>query len=340
MAEDRKDSEDTTDAMDFMRLLWPAPLVVQCIRVATELGIAEHLAESPRSADDLASSCGVQPKTLSRLLTALSSVEVFSQDDEGHWQNTPLSEFLREDHPASMRSWALLMGHHMFWLPMGELPDSIATGRESFSKVFPGGIFEYTRANPEAGTLFNKAMAAQATGFMSEMPKIYDFSRFNTLADIGGGTGTMLAMTLREYPSLKGILFELPDVIDEVDDNLVKEFDGRLKLESGNFFDSVPDGIDCYMAVRVIHDWPDDKALKILKNIRDVMKPDGTLLLLDGILDENAPPNFAMMDMLMLVLAGSMERTEDDFRKLLAESGFDFSIIRHKNITMMECRPV
>lgn len=334
------ENKPADDPMAFMRLIWPGPLVVQAVRAAAKLQIAERLAEGPLSAEDLAAEKKVQAKTLARMLTALSSVGLFSKDEEGKWQNTDLSEFMKEDHPRSMRPWSMLLGEPMFWQPIGELPNSITTGKESFSKSFPGGIFEFLKANPEAGTLFNQAMAAQASGFMDELPEIFDFSRFNTLVDLGGGTGTILALILRKNPSLEGVLLELPDVIEEVDPSLVDEFQGRLTLDTGSFFDSVPEGLDCYMAVRVIHDWPDEDAAKILKNIRKAMRPDSILLLLDGILDDDAPPNFAMMDMLMLVLAGSMERTEADFRALLSECGFDLNIIRHGHITMLECRPV
>ena len=208
-------------------------------------------------------------------------------------------------------------------------------------EVFQTGLFDYLKANPETGTLFNQAMAAQSSGFVNEITGAYDFSRFKTLADLGGGTGKILAMILKDNPGLEGILYELPDVINEVEESLLEEFGGRLKLESGSFFDSVPQGLDCYMTVRVIHDWADDAAVKILNNCRKAMRPDSILLLVEGILDEDAPSNYAMMDMLMLVLAGSMERTEMDFRTLLNQGGFELSdVIRHGQVTMLECRPI
>jgi O-methyltransferase domain/Dimerisation domain len=332
--------EAAADPMAFMRLIWPGPLVVQGVRAAAELRIADRLADGPRSAADLAAAAEANPKTLARLLTALSSVGLFRNDSDGNWHNTPLSEFIREDHPRSMRPWALLIGHPMFWQPIGELHHSIVTGKESFTKTFERGFYEFLKADPAAGTLFNRAMEAQPSDFMSEVPKIYAFSRFETLADLGGGKGRMLSMILREHPSVHGVLLELPDVVDEVEPSLVEEFGGRLKLQAGSFFDAVPEGLDCYMTARVIHGFADDEALKILKNIRKAMRPDSTLLLIEGILDDSAPPNYAMMDMLMLTLAGSMERTEEDFRTLLADSGFKLDVIRHGHITLMECRPL
>jgi hypothetical protein len=336
----KSENDPAVDPMTFMQLLWPAPLVVQAINTAAQLKIADRLAEAPQTTESLATSASVQTKTLGRLLTALTSVGLFSMDGSGEWRNTPLSELLKEDHARSMRPWALTMGAPFFWLAMGELHHSITTGKESFTKVFGAGFFDYLKANPEVGTLFNQAMAAQSTGVLDEIPAAYDFSKFDTIADLGGGTGSVLAKILRVNPLLKGLLFELPDVIDEVQQPLVDELGGRLTLQSGNFFDNVPEGIDCYMTVRVIHDWPDDEAVKILRNIGKAIKQDGTLLLVEGILDENAPPNYAMMDMLMLVLAGSMERTEQDFRALLDKGGFDLvSTIRHGWLRMLECRP-
>jgi SAM-dependent methyltransferase len=339
MSNAKSDNDSAADPTALMQLLWPGPLVVQAISTAARLKIADRLAERPQTTENLADSSSVRPKTLGRLLTALTSVGLFSLDDSGNWLNTPLSELLRENHPRSMRPWALTMGAPFFWLPMGELHHSVATGKESFTKAFSTDFFNYLKANPEAGTLFNQAMAAQSTGVLDEIPEAYDFSQFNTIVDLGGGTGSVVATILRANPGLEAVLFELPDVIDEVEPSLMDEFGGRLTLQSGNFLDDVPKGIDCYMTVRVIHDWPDDNAVKILQNIGKAMTPDGTLLLVEGILEENAPPNYAMMDMLMLVLAGSMERTEEDFRALLDKGGFDvIRTIRHGWLRMLECK--
>lgn len=341
MVSPKTDKSTVADPMTFMELLWPGPLIVQGICTAARLRIADLLANGPKSIGALAESASARPKALKRLLTALTSVGVFSVDEIGNWQNTVLSEFLREDHPHSMRSWALIMGSPFFWRPMGELEHSIVTGKEAFTKVFQADFFDYLKSNPDDGTLFNQAMAAQSSEFMDEITEAFDFSRFGTLADLGGGTGKVLATILRDNPQLKGTLYELPDVIGAVEESLVAEFGGRLKLESGSFFDSVPEGIDCYMVVRVIHDWPDDEAVMILRNCRRAMGPDSTLLLVEGVLDENAPPNYAMMDMLMLVLAGSMERTENDFRTLLESGGFELGkVIRYGRITILECSPI
>lgn len=341
MVSPKTDKTTAADPMTFMQLLWPGPLVVQGICTAARLRIADLLVSGPQSIGELAEATSARPRTLERLLTALTSVGVFTVDDTGNWQNTSLSEFMREDHPHSMRSWALIMGSPFFWRPMGELEHSIVTGKEAFTQVFQAGFFDYLKTNPGDGTLFNQAMAAQASGFMDEITGAYDFSRFSTLADLGGGTGKVLAMILRDNPELDGTLYELPDVIGEVEGSLVAEFGARLTLASGSIFDGVPAGLDCYMTVRVIHDWPDDEAVKILRNCRKAMRPDSTLLLVEGILDENAPPNYAMMDMLMLVLAGSMERTENDFRNLLEKGGFELSkVIRQGWITMLECTPI
>lgn len=339
MSDAKPESDPAADFMAFMQLLWPGPLVAQAINAAAQLKIADRLAEAPQTTESLAAAASVQPRTLGRLLTALTSVGLFSMDGSGNWHNTPLSELLEVDHPRSMRPWALTIGAPFFWRPMGELHRSIVTGKESFTKVFEAPFFDYLKANPETGALFNEAMAAQS-GALDQIPEAYDFSKFDTIADLGGGTGSVLATILRATPRLKGLLFELPDVIDEVDPSLIDEFGGRLTPQGGDFFDGVPEGLDCYMTVRVVHDWPDEEALKILRNIRQAMKPDGTLLLFEGILDENAPPYFAMMDMLMLVLVGSMERTEDEFRKLLEKAGLEVSrIIRQGRLTILECRP-
>ena len=332
--------EGADDFMRFMQLVWPGPLTVQAICTAARLGIADILADGPKTVGELAASASTVARTLRRLLYALTTVGLFHSDGDDSWRNSPLSELLRKDHPRSMRPWALIMGAPLFWKPMAELHRSIVTGKAGFNHVFQAHFFDHLKASSDDATLFNQAMAAQSAGFVNELAKVYDFSQFSSVIDIGGGTGNILAGILTANPKLKGVLFELPDVIEQVEDPLVQQLDGRLRLDSGDFFAGIPAGPDCYMMVRVIHDWPDEEAATILQNCRRAMGSRGTLILVENILDEKSPPMQAMMDMLMLVLVGSMERTEQEFRTLLREGGFVVSdIIKKERISLLECRP-
>ena len=334
-------SEPAPDFMTFMRLLWPGALTVQAIYTVARLEIADHLATGPKSLGELHASTSANKKTLERLLQALTSIGMFSKDDGGKFQNTALSELLRKDHPGSMRPWALMLGASFVWKPMGELHDAVVTGTASFNQIFSTHFFDYLASHPEDAEIFNRAMAAQSTNFMEELARFYDFSRFSNLVDLGGGTGENLARILETNSTLKGVLFDLPEVIEQVKSSLVTRFNGRLTLASGNFFDTVPGHQDCYMMVRVIHDWADEDAVKILQKCREAMDSGTTLLLVETILDQRSESPQAMMDMLMLVLLGSMERSEENFRELLQKGGFEIiRVIKEPGFSMIESRPV
>jgi hypothetical protein len=173
----------------------------------------------------------------------------------------------------------------------------------------------------------------------SELLASYDFSHFERLVDIGGGEGALLGTILEATPGLHGVLFDLPEVVTGASGLLTGELASRCQVVAGNFFDSVPEGADAYLMKGVIHDWPDADAATILRNVRKVMRPDGALLLMERTADSAAHPS-GLMELLMLVLGGS-ERTEADFRSLLADTGFSLTRIISSNAsTLIECHPL
>lgn len=316
--------------------IWPGILAAQAIHVASKLRIPDLLASGPKTIAELASKCGAHPPTLERLLRALASLEMFAPTPDGRFRNTPLTEVLRADHPQSRRDGALFLPAPFLWRPLGELYESVRTGEPTFPVIFGQRFFEYLADHPEDASLFNSVMTQGIAAHA--VLAAYDFSRFERLVDVGGGQGALLRDILAATPSLQGVLFDLPQVVAGASEVLKGDLGARSQIVGGNFFDSVPGGADAYLLKGVLHDWPDDDAVSILRNTRAAIRPDGTLLLIENILDSAARPA-GLIDLLMLVIGGR-ERTEADFRSLLDSTRFSLiRIIPTEASWLIECHP-
>ena len=322
-----------------MQYVWPGIIAAQAIYVAAKLRIPDLLAGGPKTPAELASDSGAHAPSLERLLRALATVEMFAPAPDGRFRNTPLTEVLRTDHPQSQRDDALFLPARFLWLPLGELYESVRTGDPAFQRIFGQGFFEYLGAHPADAEIFNRAMTQGIAWTTPALLAVYDFSRFKSLVDVGGGEGALLRDILAATPGLQGVLFDLPAVVAGASGILTGDTAARCQVVGGNFFDSVPEGADAYLMKGVIHDWPDDDATRILRNTRRAIRPDGTLLLIESIADSATRPT-GLMELLMLVLGGR-ERTEADFRSLVAATGFSLTrIIPTEASTLIECHPV
>lgn len=322
-----------------MEYVWPGIIAAQAIYVAAKLRIADLLASGPKTIAELASESGTHPPTLERLLRALSTLEMFAPASDGRFRNTPLSEMLRSDHPQSQREGALFLPARFLWLPIGELFESVRTGEPAFRRIFGQPFFEYLAAHPADAAVFNNAMTQGIAWTTPALLEAYDFSRFEQLVDVGGGEGALLRDILVATPRLHGVLFDLPQVVARASEILTGDIAARCQIVGGNFFDAIPKDADAYLLKGVIHDWPDDDAARILRNTRRAIRPDGTLLLIEGIVDSTARP-VGLMELLMLVIGGR-ERSEAEFRSLLASVDFSLArIIPTGTSSLIECHPV
>lgn len=322
-----------------MEYVWPGIIAAQAIYVAAKLRIADLLASGPKTIAELASESGTHPPTLERLLRALSTLEMFAPASDGRFRNTPLSEMLRSDHPQSQREGALFLPARFLWLPIGELFESVRTGEPAFRRIFGQPFFEYLAAHPADAAVFNNAMTQGIAWTTPALLEAYDFSRFEQLVDVGGGEGALLRDILVATPRLHGVLFDLPQVVARASEILTGDIAARCQIVGGNFFDAIPKDADAYLLKGVIHDWPDDDAARILRNTRRAIRPDGRLLLIEGIVDSTARP-VGLMELLMLVIGGR-ERSEAEFRSLLASVDFSLArIIPTGTSSLIECHPV
>ena len=298
-------------------------LVSQAVYVAAKLGVADLLAARPRTAAELAAETGADAPSLYRILRALASVGVFSERDGGTFELTPPAEFLRSDVPGSLRDVAIFMGEEWHWRVWGNTLHSVMTGRAAWEYTHGAEVFPYFQANPRESAIFDRAMTSLSSLSAAAVAEGYDFSGVRELVDVAGGHGRLLASVMRANPEMRGVLFDLPHVIEGAPPNLEAEgVSERCELARGDFFEGVPAGADAYIMKHIIHDWDDERALIILKNIARAMKEGGRVLIVETVIPEGNAPNLGkVLDIEMLVSPGGKERTEKEYKELLARAG-------------------
>lgn len=296
----------------------------QAIYAAAKFGIADLLTDGPKSVDELATGTGTKPDLLYRLLRALASVGIFAEEDGKRFTMTPLAEPLRSDVQGSQRSLALMMGDDQYraW---GNLADTVQTGDNAYEKIFGKPIFDHLAEQPEKARIFDDAMTGIHGRETGAILDAYDFSGINVIADIGGGNGSKITAILQKHPEMRGILFDLPHVVERARPKIeAAGLSDRCQLVSGDFFKAVPSGADAYVMRHIIHDWDDDKSLVILKNCHAVMSPGNKLLLVESVIPPgNEPFMGKFLDLTMMLIPGGKERTEDEYRELYDKAGFD-----------------
>jgi hypothetical protein len=299
--------------------------VSRAIYVAAKLGLADLVKDSPKTADELARLTGTHSPSLYRALRALASVGVFTEDGQGRFAQTPLSETLRSDTPGSLRAMAIVELGQEHFPAWGNLMHSVKTGEIAFDNMFKQSAWEYYAQNPEDARNFNEAMKGLTELVNMAVLGAYDFSGADKLVDVAGGTGGLISAILAAHPRMRGVLFDLPHVIAEAGPLLDAEgVRDRCETSAGDFFRSVPEGGDAYVMKWIIHDWDDEKSTAILKNIHRAMDEKAKLLLLEMVvLEGNQPDLSKFLDLNMMVMTGGRERTEAEFNKLLAASGFE-----------------
>jgi len=294
------------------------------LHVATKLDIADKLANGPKSTADLAKSSGVLEAPLYRALRALASVGIFKEVGDRTFENTPASDVLRTNHPQSLRKMAEFICEPFHFRTYAETLYSLQSGKPAGEKVAGMPLFEYFPKNPELGELFNDAMTNFSASLVPAILEAYDFSGINTIVDVAGGHGMVVRSIVQKYPSMRGILFDMPHVIERA------QRADRLELIAGDFFKSVPSGGDAYVMKHIIHDWDDEHATMILKNIKTAMggNANARVLLFESVIKPGNDPDFAkILDIEMMLFPGGKERTDAEYAQLFAAAGFKLSRI-------------
>jgi hypothetical protein len=297
----------------------------QAAYVAAKLGIADLIKQGSGTVAELAEETRTHERSLYRLLRALAGVGIFTETAPQVFGLTAPAEFLLSDHPGSLRDLVIFMGEKWHWSVYGELLYSVQTGRVGWEQVHGLEVFPYLQQNPEESEIFNRAMTSLSLNALPVIVEAYDFTGVKTLVDIAGGHGMLLSGFLKANPRLQGVLFDLPQVIEGAPALLQKEgVADRVKLESGDFFKAVTAGADAYMMKFIIHDWDDERALKIMQSIHRDSAPKARLLLVEMVVPAGNEPHFGkIQDLEMMVSPGGLERTEAEYRELFAQAGWD-----------------
>ena len=292
----------------------------QALYVAAKLGIADLLAAGPKRVDELATSAGADAPSLYRVLRALASIGVFKEEDNQVFALTPSAEALRSDVPNSMRDVAIFWGEDWNWKVWGNILYSVRTGKSAWAQIHGEEVFDFFARNQEAARIFDRAMTSFSSVATKAVLEAYDFSDINTLVDIAGGQGRLLNGVLESYPTMRGVLFDLPHVIESA--RQTTTVGDRCEYATGDFFVSVPTGGDAYMMKHIIHDWDDERAITILKNIKDAMNPGGRVLVVESVIADGNGQDFGkLLDIEMLVSPGGKERTAAEYEDLFRRAG-------------------
>ena len=295
----------------------------QLVLTAAKLGLADLMADGPSSVEELAAATQSHAPSLARLLRALAGYGIFQQLNDGRFELNVTGTLLREGVPNSLRPMALVAANDTYRL-WAELCNCIRSGKDGFAIAYGITGPEYRDSNPEANQNFNAWMAESMRRRAGALLQNYVFPNSGVVIDVGGGDGSLVASILRRYPGLRGVVFDLPRVVKEVDPGALG-LDGRLSVEAGSFFERIPPGGDVYILSLILHNWPDEAAVEILQNIRRTMRSNGKLIVLDQVLSETPQPS--MSDLNMMVNCGALERSEPQWRALLQAGGFSISRI-------------
>ena len=267
---------------------------------------------------------GTHAPSLHRFMRTLAGFGILVEGEAQRFALTPLGEALKTGAPGAARSALIAFGGPAFWRGWEEIIYSLETGKPGFEKVWGMPLFDYLGQHPEAASHFSGAMVGFHGSEPPTVAEAYDFSGIETVVDVGGATGNMLAAVLSRHAHLRGVLFDLPHVVGDAPALLKAHgVDARVTIEPGSFFERVPSGGDAYLLSHVIHDWSEEQCLTILGHCRAAMRPDSRLLIVETVLPEgNAPHQGKLQDLVMLVFPGGQERTEAEYAALLGKAGF------------------
>lgn len=305
-------------------------MATRAISAANALGIADIIGPGASPAAEVATAAGTEPGATRRLLRALAVLGVLVETRPDLFALTGTGALLRTDRPDSMAEFVAMTTDPAMLGAWQRLDDAVRTGQPVFADVFGTTFFDHLGRDPRLSERFNAAMRQGTRLAAQVVPRAYDFGRFRTVTDVGGGDGTLLAAILSAYPGLRGVLYDTPEGTAQARATLAAAGVGdRCTPVTGDFFAGVPAGSEAYLLKSVLHDWDDERSAVILRHIRAVVPPHGRLLIVDAVLPDVVDPALPALghlgDLNMLVQLGGKERTRADFAALCAATGFELA---------------
>lgn len=306
-------------------------ITAQAVYVFTALGVPDVLADGPKDAKAIAEAVKADASSLYRLLRFLATTGLVTEDEQRRFGLTRVGSVLRSRATRVIRDNTLLVGSEPYWMSLGNLLHNVRTGETAFRHHYGQDFFDYLAAHPEHSTVFNAAMDSSSNLGVAAIVAAYDFSLCRNIVDIAGGKGALLKGILRKYPQARGILFDADVVLAQAkpDESLA----ARMSMVPGSFFGELPASGDLYILRRILHNWPDERAVEILRNCRKAM-PEGARLLIIELAaaeDNDSRNNWAALDLLMMILMDGRERTAEELENLLAQADFRLSRIIRTN---------
>jgi hypothetical protein len=301
--------------------------ITQALSVAAQLGLPDLLASGPKTSAHLAQATGVHAPSLHRLLRALVTLEIVQKRADGDFALLPMGTLLRSDAATSLCAWALLVGRYQ-WQAWGHLLDSVKTGESARQLLADTAGDWHLEQHLELAAVFNQAMVELTRFIAPAMVQAYDFAGLRRIIDVGGGYGALLVVILTANPEACGVLFDVPDAIEQGRQYLERAaLAHRCECVAGDFFKAIPSGGDAYVLKWILHNWHDEQSTLILDNCRRAMPAGAKLLLVERIMPERlgvfaVDQAYARGDLNMLLANATKERTEAEFRVLLASAGF------------------
>ena len=313
-------------------------LGTQLLYVVSHLGIADLIESEPETIDALASRAGASPDVLYRFLRALAALGVFAEVDDRVFAHTPTSAMLRSNSGSGWHEFTIVYGS--VYRAFAEALSAVKTGENMFERASGSGWWESLAAQPELGSAFNRAMQAGAQARLAALSS-FPWQEVDTVIDVGGGNGTLVIGLLEQHPHLRGVVFDLPEVAEAASVRVGEASLGdRCAIEKGSFFDRVPHGGDVYLLAKVVHDWDDDDASKILQRVRESAGAGTRLLVLDSVVtSEESSRHAKLLDLVLLALVNGRERTSDQWRQLLDRSGWGVTSIENGLIQAQAAGP-
>ncbi|MFD8702381.1 methyltransferase [Kitasatospora sp. NPDC059648] len=304
------------------------------VRAAARLGVADVLDDTPASVTELAARLDTEPRQLRRLLRALTCYGLFAETGKDQFEHTEMSRLLREDAPNSLRHIALWCTEPWTWEAWPKLDEAVRSGRNVFPELFGKEFFDYLHSDAgDSAKVFDKAMTTSSRQSAQDFAEYLDLTGIDSVADIGGGQGHVLASLLEKHPALHGTLLDLPKVVAGADPRLQDggAFSARARLVPGDCRTAIPVRADLYI-IKNILEWDDDSTRRTLANVVAVARPGARVVVVENLVDNSPSMRFTTaMDLMLMLNVGGAKHSEESMVQLMEEAGLDVVAVRPVN---------